>query len=726
MGKLFSFLGRHRRTSGSPSPQVRLGSVTMRPRDHPDVENYAELIEVMEVAIGNIHECTFTHLVHACGGRCLETAAESGALYGKRHYAAAVRHLDTILDYDDQRSVSALMLMAMYCLRNPVGPGSWTYGRLAIMVAIAFGLHRKISIIKHQNMDSEIRKRLFWETHAFDRQVSIPLGRPFASTGRDIDEAATAKELAVMPELRGMKLTVLLSLALAAAANAASQTFTNTGRLLFDVDGNQLDLYGAKINYFNGSYYFYGNSFSTTGVAFGIKSYSSVDLEHWKYEGFLFDPYSSNSPCNQPGACGRPHIVYNNATQTYVLWANAGSNGYQVATSSQPAGPFTFLPDTAAIDPQFTGLQPADFAVESFGDQAYIVFSALNFVDPRAGSIWPPIFQTMHISELTADFTNTTQVSYPISSNATDLIDQEPESQDIFMRDGMVYVGAGNTCGYCNGTVGLVYRSSSIQGPWERQIIAGYSCNGQLEGVLPLTDPTSGEVTEVWHSTSVPGGPRVGFGGHIFQPLTFNSDGSVEDLDCAATAKFEVNFQEGTQEVATGAATMAGDKTPLDAAYTPVCDSDSFDLFQTWTASQSGTLTNVSVNIAGAGIQAVPLTLTVFKFDSYADLIAPEYKYTAMGNVSYTGSTLSFVFNTTSVPITSNATVGKGDLLGLAITGPDFAPYCHLEYDTAKNSSDFVLYQRGAGQNSWRGLQGKTSVVYERVGKSVKMFATYA
>jgi len=59
------------------------------------------------------------------------------------------------------------------------------------------------------------------------------------------------------------------------------------------------------------------------------------------------------------------------------------------------------------------------------------------------------------------------------------------------------------------------------------------------------------------------------------------------------------------------------------------------------------------------------------------------------------------------------------------MTGPDFAPYCHLEFDTGSNTS-FVLYQRGAGQNSWRGLNGKTSPVYERVGKSVKFFATYA
>jgi len=107
------------------------------------------------------------------------------------------------------------------------------------------------------------------------------------------------------------------------------------------------------------------------------------------------------------------------------------------------------------------------------------------------------------------------------------------------------------------------------------------------------------------------------------------------------------------------------------------------------------------------------------------DCIAPRYKWTTLGTASYNSTDLSFVFNTTSVPVTTNATVAAGDLLGLAITGSDFAPYCHLEHETAANST-FKLYQRGAGQNSWRGLQGRTSPVYERVGKSVKLFATYA
>ncbi|KAF7195196.1 hypothetical protein HII31_03402, partial [Pseudocercospora fuligena] len=481
------------------------------------------------------------------------------------------------------------------------------------------------------------------------------------------------------------------------SGSAGQITFTNSRRLLFDTNGNQIDAYGSKVNYFNGSYYLYGNSFSTKGVAYGIKSYSSVDLENWQYNGFLFDPASANAAvCLADGGCGRPHIVYNG--KQYVLWANAGPNGYLIATSSSPSGPFTFSKNRAAIDPQFSALQPADFTTTVINNTGYLVFSALNFRDPRAGSIWPPIFQTLHTTELTSDLTNTTLKSYPVQSSEFDLIDQEAESPDLFYRQGWYYIAASNTCGYCNGSIALLYRSRSIQGPWTRQILAGYSCNGQVEGVLPLTNPNTKQTTYVWHSTSVPGGPRTGFGGHIFQPLVFNSDGSVQDLDCSDNAQFPVTFTKGTAAIAPSS---ASDGSPAKAAYSPICDSDSFDLFQTWRAAKSGTVKSVSVNIAGAKVQTIPLALTVFKFSSYSDLLAPEYKWTAMGTKSVNATDLSYFFDTVKVDVTSNATVKAGDYLGLAIAGQDFTPYCHLEY--ANGDASKVLYQRGAGQNSWRG-----------------------
>lgn len=62
---------------------------------------------------------------------------------------------------------------------------------------------------------------------------------------------------------------------------------------------------------------------------------------------------------------GRPHVIFNPTTHQYVLWHNLGT-GYSIATSSAPSAPFTPV-GTAALDPQFAALQPADESVNVIG-----------------------------------------------------------------------------------------------------------------------------------------------------------------------------------------------------------------------------------------------------------------------------------------------------------------------------------------------------------------------
>lgn len=241
MGKLFGFLG----TNGSFARNTRRAAGIAKPRDHSENENDAEPIEFVNMhpdvpdrlfpgylkhiatrfpivyspwirdlhnrrlSLTDIFERTILHLVYASAGRFLETTGEHGAFFPKRHYASALTTLGWVLDHDDIRSVSTLMLMAVYCLRNPVGPGAWTYARMAMLVAINLGLHRKTIAMRRPSIDTELRKRVFWATYAFDRQISIPLGRPFAISDRDIDvplpldvdEAITGQEFADMAEL---------------------------------------------------------------------------------------------------------------------------------------------------------------------------------------------------------------------------------------------------------------------------------------------------------------------------------------------------------------------------------------------------------------------------------------------------------------------------------------------------------------------------------------------
>ncbi|KAF2663808.1 Arabinanase/levansucrase/invertase [Microthyrium microscopicum] len=500
--------------------------------------------------------------------------------------------------------------------------------------------------------------------------------------------------------------------------------FSNHVRYLFDTDGNQVDAYGSKVNFLDGTYYLYGNAYGGSGMGQSeISQYSSNDLVHWKYEGLI---------CTGSAGCGggRPHIIFNEKTKKYVLWTDNGFDGYQYATSDSPKTPFTKASARAKIDPKHDALKPADFGIETINGTGYAAYSVLNFNYKQAGSIWPPINQSMYISKLNDDYTSTDLNGRLIASDkGFDLIDNEAESPDLFFRNGWFYVSASNTCGNCNGSIGLLYRAKSIDGPWIRQILSGDSCAGQVEGVFPV-NTGSGEPTYVWHSTAVPGGPRVMWSGHIFQPLEFRADGSAKELDCAPKASFKISHQAGTKSVPTGKAMSAADGSPHIADYTPVCDSDLFTLYQTFTTSKAGTLKEVSVNVA-KGRQLMPLVISVFRFSSYSDLVAPNYIYEKLGSRMVLPSFATDLLTTFNAITVSNltATVKAGDHIGISITGSDFSPYCHLEYDTkafAKTlgaSTAPKLLVQGAGQNSWRGDNGKGSPVYEREGKSIKFFA---
>jgi len=58
----------------------------------------------------------------------------------------------------------------------------------------------------------------------------------------------------------------------------------------------------------------------------------------------------------------------------------------------------------------------------------------------------------------------------------------------------------------------------------------------------------------------------VGFTGHVFQPLQFGPNGSVQELNCASDATFSVPFTRGTGVTPSGIASTATDGSPAVAA----------------------------------------------------------------------------------------------------------------------------------------------------------------
>lgn len=129
------------------------------------------------------------HLVYAAAGRFLETTGETGSFRSEQHYRSAMALLGEILALSASvQTVQILLLLAIYGLRAPRGPGAWPLVGIAMRMCIELGMHRKRPHVSSRDAESEDHLRcIFWSCYCLDRQTSIILGRPFAVADQDID-----------------------------------------------------------------------------------------------------------------------------------------------------------------------------------------------------------------------------------------------------------------------------------------------------------------------------------------------------------------------------------------------------------------------------------------------------------------------------------------------------------------------------------------------------------
>jgi hypothetical protein len=173
-----------------------------------------------------------------------------------------------------------------------------------------------------------------------------------------------------------------------------------------------------------------------------------------------------------------------------------------------------------------------------------------------------------------------------------------------------------------------VYRSKTLSGPWQRQIISGDTCGGQSEGVLALPSPSGGPTSYIHISdlfaTAPLTGTRTAAHGHQFQALLFDSDGTVQDLDCSLSKTVTISFSPGYENSTAGLATTATDSSNQRSPYSVSCNLPTYQLYQTWSSSKSGNLAEVGINIAGDAPTG-NLSITIFRFQNNTNFFTPRY-----------------------------------------------------------------------------------------------------
>jgi beta-xylosidase len=241
-----------------------------------------------------------------------------------------------------------------------------------------------------------------------------------------------------------------LSLSLLSCSLAAQVTISNTVPRR-DTDGAILDAHDSKLNFHSGLYYWhaasYGNCTEPKGpsgcspVTVGscgfqtdhnVSLYTSADLVTWKNEGVAFTATGNLPPHSVLFA---PKTVYNAKTAQWVMWFNYITNSftnsfYGVATSSNPAGPFTVVNKNVAL--QFQDNGDEGLFVDDDG-QAYVIYTTLS----KGHSI--------SIERLSPDYTT----SLGAAASSGIFGPGNVEAPALFKRNGVYYATFGSCCQCC-------------------------------------------------------------------------------------------------------------------------------------------------------------------------------------------------------------------------------------------------------------------------------------
>ena len=181
-----------------------------------------------------------------------------------------------------------------------------------------------------------------------------------------------------------------------------------------------------------------------------VHVYRTKDLKTWYHLGVALGPRT-----RPEGIEFRPHVVFNEATQLFVMWYEdrpqaIRSSGYTIAVSKGPEGPF----HTEATKVAVAGV-PGDFDILVDDDgTAWHVQTTTN--DPSAAN------------GFTVTALNTEYTAPATPRRASSFVAPRPAEGPIFFkRSGSYYILGGTTCCACRGGSSIyVFRADSPLGPW--------------------------------------------------------------------------------------------------------------------------------------------------------------------------------------------------------------------------------------------------------------------
>lgn len=340
--------------------------------------------------------------------------------------------------------------------------------------------------------------------------------------------------------------------------------------IAMDTDGNAIEAVDEQeIDYFDGTYYMYGQSFScgafnyAPGVPYsevlattipsyyrwcGVVTYTSKDLENWE---LVSRWYPQDPVTGRHIIVKKPRVVYSAATGKYVMWflnsaGVSGDDGVKLMVGDSPTGPWGAPVSPTLISGVVNSDLNHDFQIQT---------------DPKTGFTWMVQAGTggVHLYKLTAELTGVAQdVSFQTQTYPTGTGGISGGIGLSYSNDGWWYITGSPLCGNCVATKFSYFMAKSPEGPWMSpddmsttqplapSVISLTTQNSQSHGAVMLPDGAGGNTVMIWgtHYRSSPtGAPQtqvvynnsgdnnLALTGQWWFPLRFGADGRILPLE---------------------------------------------------------------------------------------------------------------------------------------------------------------------------------------------------
>jgi hypothetical protein len=302
-------------------------------------------------------------------------------------------------------------------------------------------------------------------------------------------------------------------------ALAANVTVAN-GAQFTTTTGDIIHAHGGGMIKVGSYYYWFGENRNPDSTMYAVSCYRSTDLKNWEFRNHVLT--ANSSPDLNPANIERPKVVFNAATNRYVMWMH-WENGVHYGEAR------CAVASSATVDGNYTyhrSFRPyADRGVEDHGRPGYMSRDCTLFVDTDGRGYFVSASNEnadLHLYRLTPDYLDIDVLVQKL------WLGQKREAPILFRRNGVYFMLTSGATGWLPNQQKYA-TATSLEGTWSALQNLGNANGYQTQGAHAIAVQGTQTTSYLYLADRWAGawGGRVNDSEYVWLPLTFPTSTTV-------------------------------------------------------------------------------------------------------------------------------------------------------------------------------------------------------